>query len=68
VKLIDSTPTLARPHADLTDDELTSSVALLLKRLRALEKAGPGAGMAAAATAIHLRKLQDEARSRGLEL
>jgi len=52
----------------LTEADLTDQITMFEKKLKKLTKAGPGAGMAAAVTAVRLRELQGEARSRGLEL
>jgi len=52
----------------LTEADLMGKIALFERKLKGLTGAGPGAGMAAGATAVHLRALQDEARSRGIEL
>lgn len=52
----------------LTETELLDQIALFQRKLQGLTKAGPGAGMAAAATSVRLRSLEDEARSRGLSL
>lgn len=52
----------------LTEADLLGQITLFEKKLQRLTKAGPGAGMAAAATSVRLRRLQDEARSRGIEL
>jgi len=52
----------------LTEADLLAQITFFEKKLQGLTKAGPGAGMAAAATAVRLRRLQDEARSRSIEL
>lgn len=49
-------------------ENLQDQITLFQRKLRGLTKAGPGAGMAAAATSVRLRSLEDEARSRGIEL
>ncbi|WNO26479.1 hypothetical protein SEA_BABYDAISY_56 [Microbacterium phage BabyDaisy] len=50
----------------MTDNELRIRIHNTRVKIKRLEKQGPGAGMAAAAHAAHLRVLEKEALRRGL--
>lgn len=52
----------------MTDEALASAIRGQARKLKTLEKAGPGAGMAAAVCSVHLSRLRREAEARGLQL
>jgi len=59
---------MATSTESLTEAELLGKITLFERKLQGLTKAGPGAAMVSAGTAVRLRALQDEARSRGVDL